>query len=118
MEKIRVSVYFRCGIDKDGNLLVSCSRDDLADVRLGLLDESEDIKVEIIEISDNAITLRANGEEYPLKKGERVEFDCCTGYYGGVSSDNQYFFVISLEDEAINSYEQTKIQLHKTIIKK
>ena len=85
MEKIRVSVYWEMGKDKGGNQLISYIRDDLAEIKLGILDKEEDIAVEIIEISKDEITLKADGKKYPLKKGERVEFDCWTGYYGDSS---------------------------------
>ena len=116
MEKIRVSVYWKVGKDEAGNQLISYLRDDLAEIKLGLLEKEEDIEVEIVEIADEQIVLKADGYKYPLKKGERVEFDCWTGYYG-VSSDNQYFFVISWEDEAISNYTETMLDLKKDYIK-
>ena len=116
MEKIRVSVYWEAGKDEAGNQLISYLRDDLAEIKLGVLDKEEDIAVEIIEISNDEITVKADGKKYPLKKGERVEFDCWTGYYG-VSSDNQYFFIISWEDEAISNYTETMLDLKKDYIK-
>ena len=116
MEKIRVSVYWETRKDKDGNQLISYLRDDLAEIELGVLDKEEDIAVEIIEISKDEITFKADGKKYPLKKGERVEFDCWPGYYGD-SSDNQYFFIISWEDEAISNYTETMLDLKKDYIK-
>ena len=51
MEKIRVSVYWKVGKDEAGNQLISYLRDDLAEIKLGVLEKEEDIEVEIIEIS-------------------------------------------------------------------
>ena len=116
MEKIRVSVYWEVGKDDVGNQLISYLSDDLAEIKLGVLDKEEGIEVEIVEIADEQIVLKADGYKYPLKKGERVEFDCWTGYYG-VSSDNQYFFVISWEDEAISNYTETMLDLKKDYVK-
>ena len=116
MEKIRVSVYWEVGKDEAGNQLISYLRDDLAEIKLGVLDKEEDIAVEIVGISNDEITVKADGKKYPLKKGERVEFDCWTGYYGD-SSDNQYFFIISWEDEAISNYTETMLDLKKDYIK-
>lgn len=116
MEKIRVSVYWETRKDKDGNQLISYLRDDLAEIKLGVLDKEEDIEVEIIEIFKDEITVKADGKKYPLKRGEKVEFDSWTGYYGD-SSDNQYFFIISWEDEAISNYTKTKLDLKKDYIK-
>ena len=46
MEKIRVSVYWKAGKDEAGNQLISYVRDDLAEIKLGVLDKEEDIEVE------------------------------------------------------------------------
>ena len=117
MDKIRISVYWKAGNDKDGNRLVEYFRDDLVDIQLGIVDEEEDIKVKIIGICASKIIIDANGTRYPLHKGDKLEFDCCTGYYSGVSSDNQYFFVFSWQDDDINNYDKTRYQPYKKYIK-
>lgn len=108
MDKLRLSVYWENGTDKDGNELIYVLRDDLVDVKEGLIDEQEDIKIEIVDIKNGEITIFACGEKYILRKPETIKFDCWTGYYSGVSSDNQYFYIISLEDEKIKNYEENK----------
>lgn len=114
MNKIRISVYVEQG---KNNEKACFYRDDLVDIKEGIIDEEEDIKIEISRIEDNQIVIKANGSEFILKKEEKIQFDCCTGYYSAVSSDNQYFFIISWKTKDILNYEKTKYKIYHDYLK-
>lgn len=114
MDKLRISVYVEQG---KNNEKACFYRDDLVDIKEGIIDEEEDIKIEISRIENNQIIIKANGSEFILKKEEKIQFDCCTGYYSGVSSDNQYFFIISWKTKDILNYEETKFTLYHDYLK-
>ena len=114
MNKIRISVYVEHG---KNNEKACFYRDDLVDIKEGIIDEEEDIKIEISRIEDNQIVIKADGSEFILKKEEKIQFDCCTGYYSAVSSDNQYFFIISWKTNDILKYEDNKFILHHSYLR-
>lgn len=114
MEKLRISVY----VEKGNNNEKMCFyRDDLIDIKEGIIDEEEDIDIVISKINDNQIVIKANESEFTLNKEEKIQFDCWTGYYSGVSSDNQYFFIISWETKDILDYEKTRYELYHDYLK-
>ena len=114
MNKIRISVYVERG---KNNEKMCFYRDDLIDINEGIIDEEEDIDIIISKIEDNRIVIKANESEFILNKEEKIQFDCCTGYYSAVSSDNQYFFIISWKAKDILNYEETKFTLYHDYLK-
>ena len=50
MEKIRISVYEDYGTDEEGKELIRFSRDDLIDIKLGIIAKEQDIYIRITKI--------------------------------------------------------------------
>lgn len=117
MEKLRISVYWEDGTNEEGKKLISFLRDDLIDIQEGIIDEEEDINIKITKVENNQIIINTPDNDYVLNKEESVEFDCWTGYYSGVSSDNQYFFIISWKTNDILKYEDNKFILHHSYLR-
>lgn len=117
MKKIRVISYFVAGWDKDGNDICVYYNDTIEDVEVKLLIKEEDINIYIKEIKDDELIIDADGKNISLKKGHVTEFDCWTydACFDGTS--NHYFFKLSLNEEDILNYEQTKHSNNETFIK-
>lgn len=114
MDKLRISVYVEQG---KNNEKMCFYRDDLIDINEGIIDEEEDIDIIISKIEDNRIVIKANESEFILNKEEKIQFDCWTGYYNAVSSDNNYFFIISWKTKDILNYEKTKYKIYHNYLK-
>ena len=117
MEKIRISVYEDSGTDEHGNELIRFSRDELIDIKLGIIAKEQDINIRITKIEENQITINADGHEYILHKEESIEFNCWTGNFIGDETSFEYFFIISWETLDILSYEETKLELNYDYLK-
>ena len=117
MEKIRISVYEDSGTDEHGNELIRFSRDELIDIKLGMIAKEQDINISITKIEEKQITINADGHEYILHKDESIEFNCWTGNFIGDETSFEYFFLISWETLDILTYEETKLELNFDYLK-
>ena len=112
MEKIRISVYEDSGTDEEGNELIRFSRDELIDIKLGLIAKEQDINVMITKIENDQITINADGDVYILHRNESIEFNRWTGNFIGDETSFEYYFLISWEELDISMYEETKLELN------
>ena len=118
MNKIRLTIYMEMGYNKDGDYLVSCVSDELINIEKKIIAHEEDIYVEIIDIEDCKITIKAESDIYILNKEESIKFNYWTGDYVGDGTSFQYIFVISWKEFDIINYEKTKIELNKDFLLK
>ena len=118
MNKLRLTIYMEMGYNKDGNYLVSCVSDELINIEKKIIAHEGDIYVEIIDIEDCKITIKAESDIYVLNKEESIKFNYWTGDYIGDGTSFQYIFVISWKEFDIINYEKTKIELNKDFLLK